>query len=169
MARRILLILVGAIVVVLILIGVGVFVLLPKITSASAPQATPTTVSATATPKAGTVLTRTLRANLPAIESQIAQGLHMTPEQLTTQVRSGQTLTQIATAKGVSSTQLQSIIATAFNTSLQSAVSDGTLTQKQVDSLVKRYQKNPDLLDKPFGARTTKSRSTATPTPTAGQ
>jgi len=167
MTKRILYILIGAIVVVLILVGVGVFVLLPKITSASSPQATPTVVSPTSTPKKGTVLAKNVRENLPAIKTQVAQGLHMTSDQLTTQLLSGQTLTQIATAKGVSSTQLQSIISTAFTTNLQSAVSNGTLTQKQVSGLIKRYQKNPDLLDKVFGAKTTKSKATATPT--AGQ
>ncbi|HCI78940.1 MAG TPA: hypothetical protein DHW02_04550 [Ktedonobacter sp.] len=167
MARRILLILIGAIVVVLVLVGVGVFVLLPKITSASSPQATPTVVSTTGTPTKGTVLLKTVRENLPAIKSQIAQGLNMTPDQLTTQLLSGQTLTQIATSKGVSSTQLQSIISTAFTTSLQSAVSNGTVTQKQVSAVVKRYQKNPDLLDKVLGAKTTKK--SVTPTPTAAQ
>ena len=168
MVRRVLYIIIGAIVVVLILIGVGVFVLLPKITSANSPQATPTpVVSSTATPTKGNAVTAALKQYAPNIRSQMAQGLHLTTDQLATQLRSGKTLTQVATAQGVSATQLQSLISNAVTTSLQPAVDGGTLTQKQVDALVKRYQKNPALLDKMLGGKAVKSKATATPT--AGQ
>jgi hypothetical protein len=149
MPKRILYIIVGAIVLILLAIGIGVYALLPTITSAMASQtATPTpSVTATPAPK-GNGIAKILKQYAPTIKNQIAQGLHLTPEQLTTQVQSGKTLSNIATAQNVSSTQLQTLVGNALQTALQPAVSNGTLTQQQVNRLMKRYQGNPTLLDR---------------------
>ena len=85
MSKRILYILVGAIVLVLLAIGICVYTLLPTITSAIAANQTPTptpTVSATPTPK-GNGAAKILKQYAPGIKNQIAQGLHLTPDQLT--------------------------------------------------------------------------------------
>ena len=164
MTRRLLFAIIGALVVVLILVGVGVFVLLPKVTSANSPQATP---SATATTKK-TTITTIVKGYIPTIRDQMAQGLHLTSDQLMTDLRSGQTLDQIATTQKVSSTQLQTLISTSVTTGLQPAVDAGTLTQKQVDALVKRYEKSHTPLEKLLSAMP-KTKKGATPTPTAGQ
>ena len=164
MTRRILFVIIGALVVVLILVGVGVFVLLPKVTSASSPQAM---ASATVTTKKTTVGS-IVKGYVPTIRDQMAQGLHLTSEQLMTDLRSGQTLDQIATTQKVSSTQLTTLISTSITTGLQPAVDAGTLTQKQVDSLVKRYEKNHTTLEKLLSAMP-KTKKTATPIPTTGQ
>jgi hypothetical protein len=152
MSRRLLYIIVGAIVVVVLAIGVGIFVLLPTITSAnnSTATATPTPVaSVTTTPTNKTsVVTKTLKQYAPTIKTQIAQGLKLTPDQLTSDLKAGKTLSAIATAQNVSSSQLQTLISNALQSSLKPAVDDGTLTQEQVNRLVKRYQSNPTLLDK---------------------
>src|SRR2546421_4176659 len=63
------------------------------------------------------------------------------------QLKSGKTLSDIATAQNISSTQLQTIVGNAIQNALKPAVTDGTLTQKQVDKLTKRFQSNPVLLD----------------------
>ena len=152
MSRRILYIIVGAIIVVVLASGVGSFVLLPTITSAnnSTATTTPTPVaSATTTPaKKTSVVTKTLRQYAPTIKTQIAQGLKLTADQLTSDLKAGKTLSDIATAQNVSSSQLQTLIGNALQSGLKPAVDDGTLTQQQVDRLVKHYQSNPTLLDK---------------------
>ena len=165
MTRRILFAIIGALVVVLILVGVGVFVLLPKVTSASSPSATP---SATVTTTKKTTPASIVKGYIPTIRDQMAQGLHLTPEQLMTDLRSGQTLDQIATTQKVSSTQLTTLISTSVTTGLQPAVDAGTLTQKQVDALVKRLEKNHTPLEKLLSA-TPRTKKSATPTTTTGQ
>src|SRR5205807_6756448 len=104
MPKRILYTLVGAIILILLAIGIGVYALLPTITSASAsPAATPTPiVSATTTPAhKGSATAKLLKQYAPAIKNQIAQGLHLTPDQLTAQLQSGKTLSNIATAQNI--------------------------------------------------------------------
>jgi len=154
MSRRLLYIIVGAIVVVVLALSIGVFVVLPSITSANnSATSTPTLtltpiVSATTTTSKTNVVYKTLKLYAPTIKTQIAQGLKLTPGQLTTDLKAGKTLSDIATAQNVSTTQLQTLIGTALQSGLKPAVDAGTLTQKQVDRLVKRYQNNPTLLDK---------------------
>lgn len=150
MPKRILYIIIGASVLVLLAIGIGVYALLPTITSAFASQnPTPTPiVSATTTPTSkGNGVGKILKQYAPDIKNQIAQGLHLTPDQLTAQLQAGKTLSAIATAQNVSSTQLQTVVGTALQNALQPAVTAGTLTQQQVTRLTKRFQNNPTLLD----------------------
>ena len=149
MSKRILYILVGAIVLVLLAIGICIYTFLPTITSAIAANQTPTptpTVSATPTHK-GNGTAKILKQYAPSIKNQIVQGLHLTPDQLTSQLKSGKTLSDIATAQNISSTQLQTLVGNAIQNALKPAVTDGTLSQKQVDKLTKRFQSNPVLLD----------------------
>src|SRR5260221_5817903 len=95
-SRRTLYILMGAIAVILLAIGIGVAVFWPAITSATAGQAvTPTpivSVTGTAKPTAAKIL----KQYAPDIKNQIAQGLHLTPDQLTTQLQAGETLSDIS-------------------------------------------------------------------------
>lgn len=151
MNKRLLYSIIGAIVVVVLAIGIGVFVLLPSITSANTgPTSTPTpTVTATTTPThKSNGVAKLVRQYAPTIKTQIAQSLKLTPDQLTTDLKSGKTLSQIATAQNVSASQLQTIESTAVQTSLAPAVTSGTLTQQQVTGVIKRFEKNPTQLDK---------------------
>jgi hypothetical protein len=149
MERRILYIIGGAIVLVLILIGISVLVIMPAITSANNTQASATpTITASPTPANRNPYAQYLKQYGPDIKNQIAQGLHLTADQLTTQLKAGQSLSSIATAQGISATQLQTIITNAFQTGLKPAVDAGNLTQKQVDVLVKRMQNNPKQLER---------------------
>lgn len=164
---------IGAIVLLLIIIGIGIFAVLPGIESANAQhQATPTPIvqsSATSTRKSYGIA-KILKQYASEIKTQVAQGLHLSPQQLTTDLKGGKTLSEVATAQNISTTQLQTVIANALTGGLQPAVSDGSLTQQQVNKLVKKYQNNPALLDHLFGGKAvSQGTPTPTPTPTPGQ
>ncbi|GAC1391503.1 MAG: hypothetical protein NVS4B11_38190 [Ktedonobacteraceae bacterium] len=166
MARRTLYIIIGAVALLLLLIGVGIFTVLPMLTSAHTNQVTATpTVPLTTTPtkRSGNGTGKILKQYAPDIKNQIAQGLKLTPEQLTAQLQSGKTLSDVATAQGVSTTQLQTLISNALQTSLKPAIDNGDLTQKQLDKLTKRYENNPALLDKLLGGKGVKQSPTPTP------
>ena len=168
MTRRTWLIIGGVVVLFLIVLGVGAFLLLPSITSANQGNATTPspTVAATATRTLGPIA-QALRTNRMTIKSQIAQALKLTPKQLTTQLKSGETLSAIATAQGISATQLQTIISDAVTSNMQAEVNNGTLTQKQVDAIIKRFENKPQSLDVYLGGKAQKAQGTSTPTPTA--
>jgi hypothetical protein len=111
-------------------------------------------VSVTGTAKP--TVAKILKQYAPDIKNQIAQGLHLTPDQLTTQLQAGKTLSDIATTQNISASQLQTVVSNALQTSLQPAVTDGTLTQRQLDRLIKKYQNNPSLLDHLLGGKAAK-------------
>lgn len=67
--------------------------------------------------------------------ASLAETLNLTPDELSTQLASGQTLVQIAEAQGVSQEQLTTALQAARTTSLQQAVTDGVLTQAQADQM----------------------------------
>jgi hypothetical protein len=169
MSKKLLYMIIGAIVLVLVIIGIGIFAILPSIESANAQQtATPTPIvqpSATP-PHKSNGIGKILKQYAPAIKTQIAQGLHLSPEQLTADLQGGKTLSDIATAQNVSTTQLQTVISNALNSGLQPAVNAGSLTQQQVNKLVKKAQNNPASLDRLLGG---KAVPQGTPTPTPGQ
>lgn len=172
MQRKTLFIIIGAIAGVLIVIGIALAVFWPTLTSAnnSANTSGTPTVSTTTTPTAKNANTnKILKQYAPAIKTQIAQGLNMTPEQLTAQLRAGKTLSQIATAQNISATQLQTIISNALTTALTPAVGNGDLTQAQVNKLSKRLESNQTTLDHLLGAKATPKTGTPTTTPTPAQ
>jgi|SRR5579863_2553921 len=152
MKKRTLFILSGAVVLLIALLLVGFLVVAPAIKSAnSTASATPTVTTTPSTPTTGQPkiqLVKILQQFSPQMLSQIAQGLHMTPEQLKAQLQSGKTLSQIATTQNVSATQLQTLETSAVQSALQQAVSNGTLTQKQATAIAKRLQKNPQVLER---------------------
>ncbi|HEV2655096.1 MAG TPA: hypothetical protein VGT82_09050 [Ktedonobacteraceae bacterium] len=153
MARRIILIISGAIVLILVLIVGGIFFVLHSQADATSATPTPTT-SVTPVPTVRpNPYTQPLKQYAPEIRTQMAQGLKLTPEQLAAQLKSGKTLSAIATAQGLSTVQLQNLIATSLQSSLQPSVTSGDLTQKQVEALVKRWQKNPKPLEHLLGAK----------------
>ena len=170
MSRKLLYILSGIVALIVIAIAIIIFVILP---SSIAAKSTQTTATATAVVTPTTVaksnpLQQAIQQNAPAIKTQLAQGLHLTPDQLKTQLKAGQSLDSIATAQGVSSDQLQTLIHDAFEQNLTTAVSSGSITQKQVDTYVLRVQKNHTALGRFLGAGGKKSNTpTSTATPTA--
>ena len=167
MTRRTWLIIGGVVVLFLIVLGVGAFLLLPSITSANQGNATTPapTVAATATRTLGPVA-QALRTNRMTIKSQIAQALKLTPKELTAQLKAGKTLSDVATAQGITSTQLQTIISSAVTSSMQTEMNNGTLTQKQVNAIIKRFENKPQTLDVYLGGKAQNAQATPTPTAT---
>ena len=101
------------------------------------------------------VAIQALKQYLPGVATQVAQGLHLTVDQLKAQLQSGKSLSDIAAAQGVSSSQLQTLATNAIQNALTKAVSDGNLTQQQATNIMQMLQKNPgvlnNLLNRHFG------------------
>jgi len=93
------------------------------------------------------VMIQSLKQYLPSVAGQVAQGLHLTANQLMTQLQSGKSLSDIATTQGVSSTQLQTLVTNAIQSAVNKAVSDGNLTQQQAANIMQMLQKNPAALN----------------------
>jgi DNA-binding phage protein len=66
----------------------------------------------------------------------LAEKFGLTSIELYGQVNNGKTITQIAEEKGVSRADLIAALETAHQNSLAQAVTDGTLTQEQADSIL---------------------------------
>lgn len=150
MEKRTIFIIGGVAALVIVLGLLGFFVIGPLITSASTQAQAPTpTVAASpsATTKKANPVTAALKTNAAAIQSQIAQDLHLTASQLKQDIKAGQTLSQIATAQNVSASQLQTDEVNAVKPYLDQAVTSGSVTQKQETNYLNRLQKNPDMLD----------------------
>ena len=92
-----------------------------------------------------------LKQYLPTIESQVAQGLKLNSSQLTADLKNGQSLDQIATAQGVTSAQLHTLVLNAVQSAVNQAVKDGNLTQAQANAFMTGLQQHPDILDRLFG------------------
>ena len=93
------------------------------------------------------VTMQSLKQYLPGVATQVAQGLHMTANQLMAQLQSGKSLSAIATTQGVSSSQLQTLVTNVIQSAVNKAVSDGNLTQQQAASIMQMLQKNPGALN----------------------
>jgi polyhydroxyalkanoate synthesis regulator phasin len=83
----------------------------------------------------------------PDLVTQVAQGLHLTSDQLTTQLQSGKSLTDIAQAQGISADALHSMVNNAITSELNKAVSAGDITQNQATAFTTYLQKHPQFLD----------------------
>ena len=94
------------------------------------------------------VMMQSLKQYVPAVATQIAQGLHITSTQLMSQLQSGKSLSDIATAQGVSAAQLQTIVTNAIQSAVNKAVSDGNLTQQQATNIMQMLQKNPGAFNR---------------------
>jgi polyhydroxyalkanoate synthesis regulator phasin len=85
------------------------------------------------------------------IATEIAQGLHLSLTQLKADLKSGKSLSDIATAQHVTTAQLQTLLTNAIQDALHKAVSAGDLTQAQADAFTQSLQKHPALLDRLLG------------------
>jgi polyhydroxyalkanoate synthesis regulator phasin len=102
------------------------------------------------------VALQALKQYLPTAANQVAQGLHLNVDQLKTQLQSGKSLSDIATAQGVSSSQLQTLVTNAIQSAVNKAVSDGNLTQQQATNIMQMVQKNPQALNRLLNGHTGK-------------
>jgi polyhydroxyalkanoate synthesis regulator phasin len=94
------------------------------------------------------VAIQAMKQYLPGVANQIAQGLNLTVDQLKADLQSGKSLNDIASAKGVSSTKLQTLVTNALQNAVNKAVSDGNLTQQQATNIIQMLQKNPGVLNR---------------------
>ena len=89
-----------------------------------------------------------LQQYLTAAETQVAKGLGISSADLTSQLQSGKSLHDIATAHKVSDTQLKTLLTNAIQSELKQAVSAGDVTQSQSDMVTKMLSSNPTFLDR---------------------
>jgi len=126
--------------------GLAVLVVLAHLGNrATAPRTTDNSVRVEQTERALDVAW--IATNLQPIADHVASGLHLTADQLETQLNSGKTLTQVAAAQGVSSAQLVTIELTTLQTIGQQAVQAGVTTQARLDQLLQQAQRDPVYLD----------------------
>jgi polyhydroxyalkanoate synthesis regulator phasin len=96
------------------------------------------------------VTMQSLKQYLPSVATDVAKGLRISSAQLMSQLQSGKSLSDIATAQGVSSSQLQTLVTNAIQSAVNKAVSDGNLTQQQATNIMQMLQKNPGALNHLF-------------------
>ncbi|HYL42672.1 MAG TPA: hypothetical protein VEU97_04735 [Ktedonobacteraceae bacterium] len=85
------------------------------------------------------------------IATEVAQGLHLSLAQLKADLKSGKSLSDIATAQHITTAQLRTLLTNAIQDALHKAVSAGDLTQAQADAFTQSLQKHPALLDRLLG------------------
>jgi ribosomal protein S20 len=71
-----------------------------------------------------------------------AEVLDMTPAELRSELRSGKTLKEIATAEGVNYDTLTAAVIAAVKSDLDAAVKAGTITQARADRILDRLERN---------------------------
>ena len=81
-------------------------------------------------------------------QNDIANALHLDPQQIATQLQDGKNITEIAAAQGVSASQLHNIELKAFSHLFDTAVKSGDIDQRQAKEWIQQLQDNPLLLDK---------------------
>ena len=84
---------------------------------------------------------------LVAAEAQVAKGLGISSADLTSQLQAGKSLHDVAAAHKVSDTQLKTLLNTAIQSELKTAVSAGDVTQAEADMVTKQISSNPMFLD----------------------
>ena len=82
------------------------------------------------------------------VTTLLAQGLHLNASQLTTQLKAGKKLSEIATAQNVSTSALQTLVKNTATTILKQAVSAGTLKQTRANTISASIQKHPESIQK---------------------
>ncbi len=88
-----------------------------------------------------------LRKYMPDLINQVAQGLHLSADQLQAQLQAGKSLDDIAAAQHVSSSQLQTIETNALQSTLNKAVAAGDLTQQQANQFMQYAQNHPGMVN----------------------
>jgi len=89
-----------------------------------------------------------MRGGLAAARAAAATALHLTTDQLRTQLQSGKTLAQIAKAQNVSVETLVTAMVDAARTDLAAQVKAGRLTQAQADTMTSSLTRRvTDLVD----------------------
>jgi hypothetical protein len=82
------------------------------------------------------------------VQDDVAQGLHLAPQEIASRLRGGMSIVDIAASQGVSALELRAIELKAVSDLLNTAVKAGDIAPDQVGSWLKQFQANPQLLDK---------------------
>ena len=110
---------------------------------------------------------RNLASVQQAMLDAAAKTLKITPQEVMRQLRSGQTLAQLAQAHGTTEQKVTGAAVAAAKTELDKAVANGSLTRGQADAIYNRLQKaGPNLFGKPghgFGRNKPKRGTPTTP------
>ena len=78
--------------------------------------------------------------------TQLAQGMHVNAKLLNFDLQNGLSLSQIARAQGLPSSQMPTLFLNAVQSTLDQARKDGNLTQQQTSDLQQMLQDNPNLV-----------------------
>ena len=81
----------------------------------------------------------------PELMDATAKALGLSSDELRTQVRSGKTISEIASTKKVDLKTVQAAVIAAYKTQLEAAVKAGKLTQAQADERLKAAQADPNF------------------------
>ena len=81
-------------------------------------------------------------------QNDIANALHLDPQQIATQLQDGRGMSEIAAAQGVSASELHNIELKAFVHIFDVEVKSGDMDQQQANEEIQQLQNNPQLLDK---------------------
>jgi len=90
------------------------------------------------------------RLPVDTIQQETASGLHLTVDQVKTQVSSGKTIAQIATEQGLSQSQLHDVEINALNVANNRWVQLGCISQQDVSSNMQRDTGSADYMDYEF-------------------
>lgn len=89
-----------------------------------------------------------LQKYMTVIANDVSRDLHLSTTDLQAKLQSGQTLSAIAKAQGVSETALQTSVKNAIQDALKQAVANGDLTQAQADQFSQQFANNPQFVEK---------------------
>ena len=103
----------------------------------------------------------------PSVLEAVANTLKMNPADVTSALRSGKTLTDLAKQQNVNPSDLQTAIVNAYKSDLDRAVKDGLMTQAQADAIMAHLSPSKINLNRPFFGWGGRNRDRKRPTPKA--
>lgn len=77
---------------------------------------------------------------LATVRQSVANGLHMTVDDVTSQLSGGKYITDLATAQGLSADQLRALELSAYQAAFDQAVKNGNYTQAEADGYMAGYR-----------------------------
>lgn len=90
----------------------------------------------------------TIKKYMPALLTQVAQGLHLNANTLQSDLQKGQTLSQIAKAQNTSESQLQTLVLSSIQNTLSQAQKAGDLTSQQSTAFEQYVKNHPGIVEK---------------------
>jgi hypothetical protein len=81
------------------------------------------------------------------LEQEVSSGLNLSQQQILAELKMGKSMTDIATAQGISTDQLHKIETGAFTDTLQAMVNAGDASQSEADAWQARNLRNPEQVD----------------------